>query len=167
MFFQLSLIGQNKLILHKKGYLKDRAKPSRGFSKAEYESIKMLTFVKVQNLYNGDKEEEVDNQWTILIGNLGHICHRCYHSKDRQWHEKGGWGLRFHNFEALQKPPLRNHDRMVESEKVEIQLLKMCSCEEMIVCNSHQINSEDIRVWTCISWDYFLMKFFCGEKSNI
>ena len=64
MFFQLSLIGQNKLILHKKGYLKDRAKPSRGFSKAEYESIKikMLTFVKVQNLYNGDKEEEVDNQ---------------------------------------------------------------------------------------------------------
>ena len=46
----------------KKGYLKDRAKPSRCFSKAEYESVKMLTFVKVQNLYNGDKEEEVDYQ---------------------------------------------------------------------------------------------------------
>ena len=46
----------------KKGYLKDRAKPSRGFSKAEYESIKMLTFVEVQNLNDGDKEEEVDYQ---------------------------------------------------------------------------------------------------------
>ena len=118
--------------------------------------IKMLTFVKVQNLYNGDKEEEVDYQWTILIGNLGHICHRCYHSKDRQWHEKGGWGLRFHNFEALQKLPLRIHDRMVESEKVEIQLLNISCCEEMVVCNSHQINGEDVG-----SLDlYFLGLFF-------
>ena len=116
----------------------------------------MLTFVKVQNLYNGDKEEEVDYQWTILIGNLGHICHRCYHSKDRQWHEKGGWGLSFYNFEALQKLPLCIHDRVVESEKVEIQLLNISCCEEMVVCNSHQINGEDVG-----SLDlYFLGLFF-------
>ena len=125
-------------------------------------------FCEGPNLYNGDKEEEVDYQWTILIGNVGHICHRCYHSKDCQWHENWGWGLRFHNFEALQKLPLRIHDRMVESEKVEIQLLNISCCEEMVVCNSHQINGEDVG-----SLDFYFLglffekKSFCGEKSNI
>ena len=48
---------------------------------------------------------------------------------------------------------------MVESEKVEIQLLNISCCEEMVVCNSHHINGEDVG-----SLDFYFLGLFFEKK---
>ena len=57
---------------------------------------------------------------------------------------------------------MRIHDRMVESEKVEIQLLDVSCCEKMAVCNSHQINGEDVG-----SLDLYFLGLFFDKKLSI
>ena len=73
---------------------------------------KTIIFIcsKVQNLYDGDKEQENGKPGTIFKGNLGNCSYRGNHDHDCRCHKKRDRAHRSQNLAWFQKPPQCVHD---------------------------------------------------------